>query len=68
MHVDAEGMDDVILRQIDPAASWAPRFLLFERKHLDRRRYRTLRSWLRHNGYAVASLWPDAFAYRRRPW
>lgn len=68
MHVDAEGMDDEIVRQIDTRAPWAPRFLIFERKHLSDDRYQSLRRWLGASGYRVADLWPDAFAYRERPW
>jgi len=41
---------------------------VFERKHLSAQRYRALRSWLGAGGYRVADLWPDAFAYRERPW
>lgn len=68
LHVDAEGLDDEIVRQIDADAPWAPRFVVFERKHLSPQRYRAVRRWLRTRNYRVADLWPDVFAYRSRPW
>jgi FkbM family methyltransferase len=68
LHTDVEGTDDRILEQIDPRAPWAPSFIIFETKHLSTARYRRARARLRENGYRVVNLWPDAFAYRARPW
>ena len=68
MHVDAEGFDDHIVEQIDTRAPWAPRYVIFENKHLSPARYRRARAFLRERGYRVVNLWPDAFAYRKPPW
>ena len=65
MHIDAEGADDEVIRQIDMAAPWAPRYLLYEAKHLGVERYLSNRSRLRAAGYTVVSIWPDELAYRR---
>jgi FkbM family methyltransferase len=68
LHIDAEGVDDLILQQIDPAAPWAPSYVIFETKHLTGGRYGRAKARLRRDGYRVVNLWPDAFAYRSRPW
>jgi FkbM family methyltransferase len=68
MHVDIEGLDDMVLEQIDPSAPWAPRYVIFEIKHLSRDRYQRVRQRLTEGGYRTVNLWPDAFAYRTAPW
>jgi FkbM family methyltransferase len=67
LHIDAEGFDLEILKQIDFAAPWAPRFILFEVKHLSQDSYRAARALLRHAGYRFFPIWHDAFAYRGAP-
>jgi FkbM family methyltransferase len=67
MHIDAEGFDDQIIRDLPLTASWAPQFLIFEKKHLGRTRYSELRRLLRQAGYKVVNLWPDELAYRDPP-
>ena len=64
MHIDAEGADDEIIRQIDMNAPWAPRYIVYESKHLDPGRYVANRTRLRAAGYSVVSIWPDELAYR----
>ena len=49
------------------AASWAPQFLIFEKKHLSRIRLAESRRILKHAGYKVVNLWPDELAYRGPP-
>jgi FkbM family methyltransferase len=63
VHIDAEGFDFEILKTIDFDARWAPRFILYEQKHLgsDRARARTL---LRRAGYHTIELEQDVFAFR----
>ena len=68
LHIDAEGTDDRILEQIEPTATWAPSYIIFENKHLTGERYRNACARLRRDGYRVVNLWPDAFAYRIPPW
>jgi FkbM family methyltransferase len=67
MHIDAEGFDDEIIRQVEMSASWAPRFLIYEKKHLDADRYRVLRDLLERSGYRIVDIWPDELAYRAAP-
>jgi FkbM family methyltransferase len=67
LHVDAEGFDDQIIRDLPLTASWAPQFLIFEKKHLSRTRYADIRRILKHAGYKVVNLWPDELAYRDPP-
>jgi FkbM family methyltransferase len=67
LHIDAEGFDDQIIRDLPLTASWAPQFLIFEKKHLGRTRYSDLRRLLRRTGYKVVNLWPDELAYRDPP-
>ena len=65
MHIDAEGADDEIIRQIEMDAPWAPRYIVYEAKHIGPERYLANRSRLREAGYTVVSIWPDELAYRR---
>jgi hypothetical protein len=67
LHIDAEGFDDQIIRDLPLTARWAPQFLIFEKKHLNRTRYSDLRRLLRQAGYRVVNLWPDELAYREPP-
>ena len=68
LHVDTEGFDLEVLRQIDTSAPWAPRFIIFEKKHLQPHDYRSCVGELRRAGYRRVNLWPDELLYRRRPW
>ena len=65
-HIDAEGFDDQIIRDLPLTAPWAPQFLIFEKKHLSRTRYTDLRKLLASGVHAV-NLWPDELAYRDLP-
>ena len=67
LHVDAEGYDFEILKQVDFGASWAPSFIIFEREHFDREMYRQAMHMLRTAGYRCVDVWPDTLAYRRAP-
>ena len=67
LHIDAEGFDDQIIRDLPLTAPWAPQFLIFEKKHLSRTRYSDLRKLLRQAGYRVVNLSPDELAYRDLP-
>jgi len=67
MLTDAEGFDADIIEQIPLDASWAPRYLLFEGKHIDRDRFVRLRRRLRQARYHFVWLGPDWLAYRRAP-
>ena len=67
LHIDAEGYDFEILKQIDFSASWAPTFIIFEKEHLDRPTYRHATHMLRNAGYRCVDIWPDALAYRHAP-
>jgi len=67
LNVDAEGYDFEILKQIDFSSSWAPTFIIYERRHLDRASDRALRRLLLRAGYRLADIWPDALAYRTAP-
>jgi FkbM family methyltransferase len=66
VHIDAEGFDDQIIRDLPLSASWA-QFLIFEKKHLSRTRYSDLKRLLRQEGYKVVNLWPDDLGYRDPP-
>jgi FkbM family methyltransferase len=67
LHVDAEGYDFEILKQIDFSALWAPSFIIFEREHFDREMYRQATRMLRKAGYRCVDVWPDTLAYRHAP-
>jgi FkbM family methyltransferase len=67
LHIDAEGFDDQIIRDLPLTASWAPQFLIYEKKHLSRTRHSDLRRLLRQAGYRVVNLWPDELAYCNPP-
>ena len=67
LHIDAEGFDDQIVRDLPLTASWAPQFLIYEKKHLSRTKYTDLRRLLRRAGYKTVNLWPDELAYRDPP-
>ena len=64
---DTEGYDYEILKQIDFRAPWAPRFIIFEAKHLDKATLREAKRRLRRSGYRWISTWQDVFAYRDTP-
>ena len=64
---DTEGYDYEILKQIDFDAPWAPRFIIFEAKHLDRATLQKAKRRLRRSGYRWLSTWQDVFAYRDTP-
>lgn len=65
VHVDAEGADYEILQAIDLTGPLAPRFLLFEQKHLGADRERAL-ALVEGAGYRWTDLGMDVFASRRR--
>jgi FkbM family methyltransferase len=67
LHVDAEGYDFEILKQIDFSAAWAPSFIIFEKEHFDRQTYRQATHMLRSAGYRCIDIWPDALAFRHAP-
>lgn len=67
LHVDAEGYDFEILKQIDFGASWAPSFIIFEREHLDKEAYQQATRMLHKAGYRCVDVWPDTLAYRHAP-
>ena len=67
LHVDVEGYDFEVLKQIDFTASWAPTFIIYEREHFDRVTDEAARKMLRNAGYRLADIWPDQFAYRTAP-
>ena len=67
LHVDAEGFDDQIILDLPLTASWAPQFLIFEKKHLGRTRYSYLRAHLSRADYKLIDLGPDDLAYRLPP-
>lgn len=64
LHVDAEGFDDTVIGQIDFAATWAPRYIIFEAKHLGPERLTAVDLLLRQAGYRTVAIWPDQLAYR----
>lgn len=67
LHVDVEGYDYEVLKQIDFSSSWAPRFIIYEREHFDRETDDAARRLLRGAGYRCIDIWPDQFAYRAAP-
>ena len=67
LNVDTEGYDYEILRQIDFSSGWAPAFIIYERRHLDRSTDRQARRMLRGAGYRLSGLGPDLLAYRSAP-
>lgn len=67
LHIDAEGYDFEILKQIDFRASWAPAFIIFEREHFDQETYRQAKHMLGAADYRCVEIWPDALAYRHAP-
>lgn len=67
LHIDAEGFDHEIIKQIDFDARWAPRFLIYEQEHFDRGTHRDVRRLLRGAGYQLVNIWPDELAYRTGP-
>lgn len=67
LHIDAEGYDFEILKQIDFSAPWAPSYIMFEKEHFDSRSYKTAKRMLRAGGYRCIDMWPDALAFRQAP-
>jgi FkbM family methyltransferase len=67
LHIDVEGYDFEVLRQIDFSSAWAPTFIIYEREHFDRETDRAARRMLRRAGYHLVDIWPDQFAFRARP-
>jgi FkbM family methyltransferase len=67
LHVDAEGSDHEIIGQLDLDAAWAPRYLVFEAKHMSEDVFSATRSRLMGAGYRIVNLWPDQLAYRLTP-
>lgn len=67
LHVDVEGYDFEVLKQIDFSSSWAPTFIIYEREHFDRDTDKAARDLLRTAGYRLVDIWPDQFAYRAAP-
>src|SRR5205807_6687881 len=63
LHIDAEGADLAILKTLDFRASWAPRFALYEQKHLGSEQERAL-ALLHRAGYRTIDLGMDVFAFR----
>lgn len=64
LHTDTEGYDLEILRQVDLTGERAPRYLLYEVKHLDKGELAAFRRTLSGNGYRVVPAGIDDFAYR----
>lgn len=67
LHVDVEGYDFEVLKQIDFASRWAPTFIIYEREHFDRETDKAATRLLRNAGYRLVDIWPDRFAYRAAP-
>jgi FkbM family methyltransferase len=65
IHVDAEGSDYEVLQSIDLNGPLAPRFLLFEQKHLGADRDNAL-ALVENAGYRILDLGMDILAARRR--
>jgi FkbM family methyltransferase len=63
VHVDAEGYDDEILKQID-LDRLRPTLLLYEHKHLSEDRREAIEAQLAGGGYELLDLGPDALAVR----
>lgn len=68
LHVDTEGYDLHVLDQIELGASWAPRYVLFEKKHLAAGDYRRCYGRFARAGYRRVRLWPDELWYRPGTW
>ena len=64
LNTDTEGFDWQIIRQIDFSASWAPRYILFESKHLNAGTAVESRRVLTAAGYRLLDAGSDTFAYR----
>jgi FkbM family methyltransferase len=67
LHIDVEGYDFEVLKQIEFSSSWAPTFIIYEREHFDRQTDRAARRMLRAAGYRCIDIWPDQFAFRATP-
>jgi FkbM family methyltransferase len=67
LHVDVEGYDFEVLKQIDFSSPWAPTFIIYEREHFDSQTDRAARRMLRAAGYRCVDIWPDQFAFRAPP-
>jgi FkbM family methyltransferase len=67
LHIDAEGFDDAIIRQIPADAAWAPTYVIFETKHLGPQRYGAVHRQLKSAGYRSVRVIPDEVAYRAAP-
>lgn len=67
LHVDVEGFDYEVLKQIEFAAPWAPAFVVYERQHFDAVTDRAADGLLRAAGYRLVDIWPDRLAYRCSP-
>lgn len=63
LHIDAEGSDLAILKTLDFRASWSPRFVLYEQKHLGPQQASAL-ALLHRAGYSTLDLGMDVFAFR----
>jgi FkbM family methyltransferase len=63
LHIDAEGADLVILKTLDFRASWSPRFVLYEQKHLGPEQASAL-ALLHRAGYRTVDFGTDVFAFR----
>jgi FkbM family methyltransferase len=63
LHIDAEGADFAILRTVDFDATWSPRCILYEQKHLGPERDAAL-GLLHGVGYHTVDLGQDVFAFR----
>lgn len=64
LHIDAEGFDHEIIKQIDFGARWAPRYVIYEQEHFDHDTHREVRGLLKGAGYRLVNIWPDELAYR----
>jgi FkbM family methyltransferase len=67
LHVDAEGFDLEVLSQVDVTARWAPRVVIFEKKHMDAADYGRAWDRFRRAGYRRVNLWPDEMWNRSLP-
>lgn len=63
LHIDTEGADFQILKQLD-LANFQPRLILFERKHLSQKEEASAIRFLQ-NHYALFNLGPDILAISR---
>jgi FkbM family methyltransferase len=62
LHVDAEGYDYEILKQID-FAQMKPKMILYENKHLTRNDFKASEKLLRKNGYAIKRILQNTYAF-----